>query len=54
MTDQMKIPAEEELRRRNRRFGIVLGAIVAGIFVLTFAIAIFIHYADAHHVAGGS
>ncbi len=52
--DQQQTPQQDEMHRRNRRFGIALAAIVAGIFVFTFAIAIFIHYQDLHrHVAGG-
>ncbi len=45
---------QEDMRRRNRRVGLVLGGVVAGIFIFTFAVALFIHYADAHHqVVGG-
>ncbi len=52
--DPQKTPQQDEMQRRNRRFGIALAVIVAGIFVVTFAIAIFVHYEELHrHVAGG-
>ena len=44
------IEAQGALERRNRNFALIWAILVGFVFILTFAIAITVHYVEVHHV----